>query len=569
MAGADGNAETVSRQWVTAGIFDVLGVIPIAGRTFSRGGRRQARKRDRDERGVLAHPVQRRSGRRRPRDPVRRIALDCGRHRAEDFQLMGQSSIWAMRPVVNLPPRARAAYVLHVVGRMKPGVSIEAAAADLGAVADNLAREFPQTNKGRLERMHDSIVGSDLRLPPRRRISGSFDRGRAGVRRHSHNVSGVPSPASRRPTGVADARRAGRGRLDLVRARCVGRQSHRLLAPLSRYRWSRRPAPVRAHCVTGLAEPRSLHSDTPAFHDDVSARLNLSAEDSVKGVFPESLVMGRPDETAESSRSTCRWRRISRTTSFSSCGRTSGAAEALAPSVRAAISRVDREQLVSVRSVMTLEDIARAATGRHRFRAVMVMAFAALALVLAMVGVFGILAYTVQQSVRDIGVRRALGATTHDVLRHVLVNALRVVGAGRRNRTRAGRHERPLDRDDAVRGTAARSDHVRARHDRAGNHGRAVDRRTCVACGTHRPRRRPPEHVESGVSVASGFSRIFGVGGVRLQPDLSAGPTWNYSCRRAVRGSTVAARLAGTYADANPMTSSVMTAAASVTGSFG
>jgi putative ABC transport system permease protein len=108
----------------------------------------------------------------------------------------------------------------------------------------------------------------------------------------------------------------------------------------------------------------------------------------------------------------------------------SGAAEALAPSVRAAISRVDKEQLVSVRSVLTLEDIARTATGRHRFRAVMVMAFAALALVLAMVGVFGILAYSVQQSVRDFGVRRALGATTHDVLRLVLINAVRVVGTG-------------------------------------------------------------------------------------------------------------------------------------------
>src|SRR5918995_405693 len=35
MAGADGNAETGFRQWVTAGIFDVLGVTPIAGRTFS------------------------------------------------------------------------------------------------------------------------------------------------------------------------------------------------------------------------------------------------------------------------------------------------------------------------------------------------------------------------------------------------------------------------------------------------------------------------------------------------------------------------------------------------------
>jgi putative ABC transport system permease protein len=108
----------------------------------------------------------------------------------------------------------------------------------------------------------------------------------------------------------------------------------------------------------------------------------------------------------------------------------SGAAAALAPSVRAAISRVDREQLVSVREVRTLEDIAWTATARHRFRAVMVMAFAALALVLAMVGVFGILAYSVQQQVRDYGVRRALGATTTDVLRLVIGQAARVIAIG-------------------------------------------------------------------------------------------------------------------------------------------
>ena len=107
-----------------------------------------------------------------------------------------------------------------------------------------------------------------------------------------------------------------------------------------------------------------------------------------------------------------------------------GRAEALAPAVRAAISRVDKEQLVSVRDIMTLEDIAWTATGRHRFRAVLVVAFAALALVLAMVGVFGILAYSVQQHVRDFGVRRALGATTNDILRLVMVNAARVIAAG-------------------------------------------------------------------------------------------------------------------------------------------
>jgi putative ABC transport system permease protein len=108
----------------------------------------------------------------------------------------------------------------------------------------------------------------------------------------------------------------------------------------------------------------------------------------------------------------------------------SGWAEALAPSVRAAIARVDKEQLVSVRDVMTLEDVARDATARHRFRATMVMVFAGLALLLAMVGVFGILAYSVQQHVRDFGVRRALGATTNDILRLVMSNAARVIVTG-------------------------------------------------------------------------------------------------------------------------------------------
>src|SRR5688572_1181707 len=107
-----------------------------------------------------------------------------------------------------------------------------------------------------------------------------------------------------------------------------------------------------------------------------------------------------------------------------------GRADALTPAVRGAISRIDKQQLVGVAGITTLEDVEWAATGRHRFRAVMVTAFAALALVLSMVGVFGILAYSVQQRVRDFGVRRALGATTNDVLRLVVGDAARVVIAG-------------------------------------------------------------------------------------------------------------------------------------------
>jgi putative ABC transport system permease protein len=79
---------------------------------------------------------------------------------------------------------------------------------------------------------------------------------------------------------------------------------------------------------------------------------------------------------------------------------------------------------------MTLEDVARDATSRHRFRAVMVMTFAALALLLAMVGVFGILSYSVHQRTRDFGVRRALGATTAEIFRQTAGGAIGVIGAG-------------------------------------------------------------------------------------------------------------------------------------------
>jgi putative ABC transport system permease protein len=107
-----------------------------------------------------------------------------------------------------------------------------------------------------------------------------------------------------------------------------------------------------------------------------------------------------------------------------------GPAEAIAPSIRAAIERVDTAQLVTVADVMTLEDVARLATSRHRFRAVAVMTFAGLALVLAMVGVFGVMAYSIQQRVREFGVRMALGATRANMLRLVLANAAAVVACG-------------------------------------------------------------------------------------------------------------------------------------------
>jgi putative ABC transport system permease protein len=107
---------------------------------------------------------------------------------------------------------------------------------------------------------------------------------------------------------------------------------------------------------------------------------------------------------------------------------TDGRAEALAPGVRAALARVDRDRPATV--IRTLEAIGSQATARPRFRAVLIGTFAVLALVLAMVGVFGVLAYSVQQRTREFGVRIALGAGTMNVLGLVLGSAARVIGVG-------------------------------------------------------------------------------------------------------------------------------------------
>ncbi|HEX5110932.1 MAG TPA: ABC transporter permease [Vicinamibacterales bacterium] len=103
-------------------------------------------------------------------------------------------------------------------------------------------------------------------------------------------------------------------------------------------------------------------------------------------------------------------------------------AAALAGPVRAAVARVDPERaLARLRTIATIADDA---TARQRFRALLVGAFAALALMLAMVGVFGVLSQSVQQRMREFGVRIALGASRTNVIGLVVRHAARIAAIG-------------------------------------------------------------------------------------------------------------------------------------------
>jgi putative ABC transport system permease protein len=645
MNGADGTAETVPRQWVTAGIFDVLGVRASVGRTFlpSDDSRRAKVV-------VLSEPFWRARFNADPTVIGRDIRLDGVLYTVvgvvpNESQLIGRSSIWALMSIQGAPAAARGAYVFQAIGRLRSGVALQAANADLAAVAEGLAREFPKTNKGRgvvLEPMHHAVIGSELRLTSmlflgvvafvlliccanvanlfltraiarsrelairsamgagRRRVIRqlltesvliSIIGGILGVGLGALLLSAAPLviPQGLLPGAVtltfdmrvvafcavtallvglvfglapawqatelssakviaSDSRtatgRGGRIRRLLVVGEVAtavlllfgaglllrtlmavehvdrGYRADSVLTMMVDPLGSHYPTAASLlqffdaieHEVTVLPGVRSvawtsglplgpsdagqfffeIAGDPPAHegqrpmadyqivspayfrtldlpmvtgrgfndHDTadsipvcivneafvrgylhgrspIGVRVALSETGSAQAptasreiVGVARQVKGRPDETENLIQIYVPMAQDPVDDIYLVVRPVSGRAAGLAPAVRAAIGRVDTEQLVSVRDVMTLEDVAWDATARHRFRAVLVMTFAALALVLAMIGVFGVLAYSVQQRVRDFGVRRALGATTSDVFRLVVGSAVRMIAAG-------------------------------------------------------------------------------------------------------------------------------------------
>ncbi|MET0556731.1 MAG: ABC transporter permease [Vicinamibacteria bacterium] len=644
MAGPDGSAESVSRQWVSAELFDVLGVKAVAGRTFLPSDDEQ-----RANVVVMSEPYWRARFGADPRVVDSQLRLDGALYTVvgvvpQDFRLVGRSDLWGMRPIRGAPERARAAHVWSVVGRLKPGVTVAAAQAELGTVAAGLAREFPQTNTGRgvaLEPLRDAYVGGDVELTSllflgvvgvvlltccvnvanlllarasarsgelavRAALGASRGRivrqlltesvvlstlgGTLGIALGAAIVSVAPAlipegllpptvalafdlrvvawcagaallvgvlfglaPAwqatsvsssqvmrsdSRTTTGAGGRLRGllvtgevaaavlllfGAGlllrTLAAVGAFDRGYRAESVLSMLVDPLGSKYPTPealqqfydevereVRA--APGVADlawtsalPLGVFEDGGITYEIVGdppvdparrpageyqvvsasyfptldlpvvsgrgfdrtdtrdgvpvAMVNEAFVKALGGRSPIGLqvslrsaaepdakpevrtvvgvarqVKGRPDEARDFVQVYVPLAQNLSDDVYLVVRPKSGEAAALAPAVRAAIGRVDRERLVGVREVVTLADIERTATSRHRFRAVMVASFAALALLLAMVGVFGILAYSVEQRMRDLGVRRALGATTNDLVRLVVASAARVVGTG-------------------------------------------------------------------------------------------------------------------------------------------
>ncbi|HEY9232998.1 MAG TPA: FtsX-like permease family protein, partial [Blastocatellia bacterium] len=102
--------------------------------------------------------------------------------------------------------------------------------------------------------------------------------------------------------------------------------------------------------------------------------------------------------------------------------------ESLTAAIRREVQAIDRDQPLA--NVRTLEALVDERLAPRRFSLLLLGLFALIAMVLAMIGIYGVMSYAVTQRTREIGIRMALGAGAHDIFKQVVGHALLLTAGG-------------------------------------------------------------------------------------------------------------------------------------------
>jgi predicted permease len=108
--------------------------------------------------------------------------------------------------------------------------------------------------------------------------------------------------------------------------------------------------------------------------------------------------------------------------------RTSAPVDTVRRAIQSAISRVDKDQPVG--ATLTMDEFLSRSLSRRRFGVTLLTAFGGIAVMLAAVGLYGVLAFIVGERRREIGVRMALGAMPRDIITDLLGEGLRLTAVG-------------------------------------------------------------------------------------------------------------------------------------------
>jgi len=108
--------------------------------------------------------------------------------------------------------------------------------------------------------------------------------------------------------------------------------------------------------------------------------------------------------------------------------KTSGEVEGLAEAVHRQVLQVD--PALPIEQIEPLDRTIETSVAQPRFRTFLFGLFAVLALLLATIGIYGVMSYSVTQRTREIGIRMALGANRQDIMRLILRQGMFVVSAG-------------------------------------------------------------------------------------------------------------------------------------------